>query len=135
MNIWKKKSTNMMTRHLDESVDEHDDKTCAEEDVGPSADNPVAKVSHGDVIFGSSQLGPTCDATAILISSDRFQSKMGDVGPLVQRLDSCDAAALLICSDRFHGHDGCNSPTSVDEHDDKTCAGESVDEVPNSPDE
>ena len=23
--------------HLDESVDEHDDKTCAEEDVGPSA--------------------------------------------------------------------------------------------------
>jgi len=27
----------MMTRHVDESVDEHDDKTCAEEDVGPSA--------------------------------------------------------------------------------------------------
>ena len=26
-----------MTRHLDESVDEHDDKACAEEDVGPSA--------------------------------------------------------------------------------------------------
>ena len=40
MNIWKKKSTNMMTRHLDESVDEHDDKTCAEESVDEVPNSP-----------------------------------------------------------------------------------------------
>ena len=39
----------MMTRHLDESVDEHDDKTCAEEDVGPSAcDEDLARPTEDD---------------------------------------------------------------------------------------
>ena len=32
-------------RNLHASVDEHDDKTCAEEDVGTSANNPVTRIS------------------------------------------------------------------------------------------